>query len=58
MSSKKSKYQNDATTIYIPVSTAERLTSIGKMRDTYNDVIIMLLDFYELNKISKGDKNE
>lgn len=41
---------NDSTSTRLKNSTRERLKSIGKMGETWDDVIIRLLNFYEKNK--------
>ncbi len=46
---------SNITTIQLKKKTRERLIEIGKKKETYDDIINRLIDFYLANR---GDKNE
>lgn len=46
---------SNITTIQLKKETRERLIEIGKKKETYDDIINRLIDFYLANR---GDKNE
>lgn len=47
---------NDITTVRLSKKIKKRLDEMGNVSDTYETVIVKLLDYYDKNKNRKGDK--
>lgn len=46
---------NKSTTIRISIETKKRLNEIGNVNDSYNSVILKLLDEYDKNKLKQNN---
>ena len=46
-------FMNDVTTIKVTKKTKDRLAELGKKNETYEDIIEMLVEFYEKRSVGR-----